>query len=205
MIFAPARNYAGLTANLFHSGDYFMPRGVPKNAAKSGKVNKAELIRKTAKAMGKTVRPRDIVAALKEKGVVVTSPQVSKTLKAAGFHRKPHGKKAAASTTNASEHINKAQKIRDVAKTMGKKVRPKDIIAVLAKEGIKVSSAQVSTTLRAAGFRRKRRGKKAAAAAHPATAHGLNLDALLAAKALIAKVGSVELAQEALAAMKKLG
>jgi hypothetical protein len=41
--------------------------------------------------------------------------------------------------------------------------------------------------------------------AHPATGHALNLDALLAAKALIDKVGSVELAQEALAAMKKLG
>jgi arginine repressor len=183
-----------------------MPRGVPKNAAKSGKVNKAELIRKTAKAIGKTVRPRNIVAALKEQGVVVTSPQVSKTLKAAGFHRKPHGKKAAATTTSAAEHINKAQKIRDVAKSMGKKVRPKDIIAELAKEGITVSSAQVSTTLRAAGFRRKRRGKKIAAmGAHPATGHALNLDALLAAKALIDKVGSVELAQEALAAMKKLG
>jgi arginine repressor len=102
--------------------------------------------------------------------------------------------------------VNKAQKIRDVAKTMGKKVRPRDIIAVLAKEGIKVSSAQVSTTLRAAGFRRKRRGKKgAAAAAHPATGNGLSLDALLAAKALIAKVGGIEAAQEALAAMKKLG
>jgi arginine repressor len=194
-------------ADSFHSGGYFMPRGVPKNAAKSGKVNKAELIRKTAKTMGKTVRPRDIVAALKEKGVVVTSPQVSKTLKAAGFHRKDRGKKAAAASSNAAEHINKAQKIRDVAKTMGKTVRPKDVIAELAKEGITVSSAQVSTTLRAAGFRRKRRGKKVAAAAgaRPATGHRLNLDALLAAKALIAKVGSIELAQEALAAMKKLG
>jgi arginine repressor len=182
-----------------------MPRGVPKNAAKSGKVNKAELIRKTAKTMGKTVRPRDIVAALKEKGVVVTSPQVSKTLKAAGFHRKAHGKKAAVTTSNAAEHVNKAQKIRDVAKTLGKTVRPRDVIAELAREGITVSSAQVSTTLRAAGFRRKRRGRKAAAGAPPASGIGLNLDALLAAKALIAKVGSIELAQEALAAMKKLG
>ena len=34
------------------------------------------------------------------------------------------------------------------------------MIAELAKEGVKVSSAQVSMTLRSAGYRRKRRGKK---------------------------------------------
>ena len=97
-----------------------MPRGVPKKAAKSGQVNKAELIRKTAKAMGKTVRPRDIIAALKEQGVVVTSPQVSKTLKAAGFHRKTRGKKAAAATNSAGE-TSKAQRIRDVAKSSARR------------------------------------------------------------------------------------
>ncbi len=70
-----------------------MPRGMPKKAAKNGQVNKAELIRKTAKAMGKTVRPRDIIDALRKQGVVVTSQQVSKTLKAAGFHRRTRGKR----------------------------------------------------------------------------------------------------------------
>jgi arginine repressor len=183
-----------------------MPRGVPKKAAKSGQVNKAELIRKTAKSMGKTVRPRDIIAALREQKVVVTSQQVSKTLKAAGFHRRTHGKKAAAATNNTAE-TSKAQRIRDVAKTLGRKVRPRDVIAELAREGITVSSAQVSSTLRAAGYRRKRRGRKVASvrAAAASSSNGLNLDALIAAKALIAKVGSVEVAEEALRAMKKLG
>ena len=180
-----------------------MPRGIPKKAAKSSQVNKAELIRKTAKSMGKTVRPRDIMAALKKQGVVVTSQQVSKTLKAAGFHRRTRGKTAAAATSSTGE-TSKAQRIRDVAKTLGKKVRPRDVIAELAKEGITVSSAQVSMTLRSAGYRRKRRGRKVAAAAHPATTNGLNLDALIAAKALIAKVGSIEVAEEALRAMRKL-
>jgi arginine repressor len=183
-----------------------MPRGIPKKAAKSGQVNKAEMIRKTAKSMGKTVRPRDIIAALKKQGVVVTSQQVSKTLKAAGFHRRTRDKKAAATTNNAAE-TSKAQRIRDVAKTLGRKVRPRDVIAELAKEGITVSSAQVSMTLRSAGYRRKRRGRKVAAttAATTSSSNGLNLDALIAAKALIAKVGSVEVAEEALRAMKKLG
>jgi arginine repressor len=183
-----------------------MPRGVRKIAAKNGEVNKAELIRTTAKAMGKMVRPRDIIATLKEQGVTVTSPQVSKTLKAAGFHRKTRGKKAAAGASNAGE-VSKAQRIRDVAKTLGKKVRPRDVIAELAKEGVKVSSAQVSMTLRSAGYKRRRRGKKGAGttAAAPSTANGLNVEALIAAKALIAKVGSVAVAEEALKVLKKLG
>jgi arginine repressor len=182
-----------------------MPRGVKKSAAKSGEVNKAELIRTTAKAMGKTVRPRDIIAALKEKGVTVSSALVSKTLKRAGFHRKSRSGKAAATARSANE-VSKAQRIRDIAKTLGKKVRPRDVIAELAKEGVKVSSAQVSMTLRSAGYKRRRRGKRsAAAAAHPAVGNGLNLDALIAAKALIAKVGSVETAEEALRVLKKLG
>jgi hypothetical protein len=109
-------------------------------------------------------------------------------------------------TADASKPT-KAQRIRDVAKTMGKKIRPKDIIAVLAKEGVKVSSAQVSTTLRAAGYRRKRRGKKApvGAAAAPVVSNGLNLGALIAAKELIHKAGGVKAAEAAIQAMKKLG
>jgi arginine repressor len=183
-----------------------MPRGVPKKAAESGNLTKAEQIRQTARRMGKTVRPRDIVAALKERGVVVTGPEVSKTLKRAGFKRKTRGEKAAAATSSAAGQLNKAQRIRDVAKTLGKKFRPMDIIAELAKEGITVTSGQVSSTLSAAGYRRKRHGKKTtAAASHPSSGNGLNLEALIAAKALIAKVGSVEVAQEALAALKKLG
>ncbi len=195
-----------------------MPRGVPKKAAESGQVNRAELIRQTAKKIGKNVRPRDIIATLKEQGITVSHSLVTKTLKRAGFKPKARGKKpaapksslgrkTAAPTSQAAGQVNKAQRIRDVAKTLGKKVRPKNVISELAKEGITVSSAQVSSTLSAAGYRRKRRGKKTAAASatHPASGNGLNLEALIAAKQLIQKVGGIEVAQEALAALKKLG
>jgi hypothetical protein len=62
-------------------------------------------------------------------------------------------------------------------------------------------------TLHSAGYRCKRRGQKVAAvtAAAVSSSNRLNLDALIAAKALIAKLGSVEVAEEALRAMKKLG
>jgi transposase len=180
-----------------------MPRGVKRSA--EGQPTKAELIRKTAKTMGKTVRPSGIIAALKEQNVVVGYTQVSKALKSAGFHRKTRGKKVAATASGASD-VSKAQRIRDIAKTLGKKVRPRDVIAELTKQGVEVSSAQVSMTLRSAGYKRSRRRKRAAAAvAHPASGNGLNIEALIAAKALIAKVGSVETAEEALKVLKKLG
>ena len=65
-----------------------MPRGVPKKAAESGQVNRAELIRQTAKKKGKSVRPKDIIAALKEQGITVSHSLVTKTLKRAGFKPK---------------------------------------------------------------------------------------------------------------------
>jgi transposase len=114
-------------------------------------------------------------------------------------------KKRAGNLMKSNVEVNKAARIRGVAKSIGKKVRPRDVIAELAKEGVVVSSAQVSTTLRAAGYRSKRHGRKAAASvASPVENQALNLGSLLAAKAFIDKAGSVEGAEAALAALKRL-
>jgi hypothetical protein len=106
----------------------------------------------------------------------------------------------------AAEQPSKAEMIRQTAKSLGKKVRPRDIIAKLKEQGVEVSSALVSSTLRAAGFRRKRRGRKAGTTSVQAraSANGLNLEALIAAKALIEKVGGIENAEAAISALKKL-
>jgi 23S rRNA pseudoU1915 N3-methylase RlmH len=191
----------------------FMPR--PKkqaaNGAESGQVNKAELIRQTARSMPKPVRPRDIIAILKAKGVTVTSPQVSKTLKQAGFKRKGRRRKSAAA--NGAGDVSKAERIRQLAKAMGKSVRPRDIVATMAKEGVKVASAQVSTVLAAAGYRRKgrkgRKGRRRAATAGTnsiarSAGQSLDIEALVAAKALVAKVGGLDRAEAALSVLKKL-
>ncbi|HTU26688.1 MAG TPA: hypothetical protein VMF30_14870 [Pirellulales bacterium] len=114
-------------------------------------------------------------------------------------------KAALTKATHANGEVNKAQAIRDTAKTLGTKVRPKDIIATLAAEGIVVSSPQVSATLKAAGYRRKRRGHGAPAAAHGhARSTEVSLEHLLAAKALADKLGSVEAARKAIDVLTKL-
>jgi lambda repressor-like predicted transcriptional regulator len=187
-----------------------MPRpkkhAATNDSAESGKMNKAEMVRQIAKSIGKTVRPRDIVAAMKEKGVTVSYTQVSKALQSSSFRRRGRRRRVAAANGAATAGSpTKAERIRQVAKSFGKKFRPRDIIAELAKEGTVVSSAQVSATLRDAGYRRRRRGRRGAvtSAASPA-ASGLNIEALVAAKALIAKVGGIANAEAAISALKKL-
>ena len=104
-----------------------------------------------------------------------------------------------------NDNASKAELIRQTAKALPKPIRPRDIIAALKEKGIEVSYPQITSALKAGGFHRRRRRKGVGTASQAPTANGLNLDALLAAKALIQKVGSVEAAEEALRAMKKLG
>ena len=84
----------------------------------------------------------------------------------------PAAKRRKKTTHTKASHahggVNKAQAIRDAAKKLGKKVRPKDIIAALAADGITVSSPQVSSTLKAAGYRRTRRTGRLRFASRPA-------------------------------------
>ncbi len=125
-----------------------MPRRKRVRGANGAGVSKAELIRQTATAMGESARVRDVVAALKAQGVAVSSPQVSKTLKAAGIKLQRRGRRRAGATAAADPAgATKAERIRQMAKTMKKPVRPRDIISELAKEGMTVSSAQVERGL----------------------------------------------------------
>ena len=125
-----------------------MPRRKRVRGANGAAVTKAELIRQTASAMGESARVRDVVAALKAQGVAVSSPQVSKTLKAAGIKLQRRGRRRAGASAAADPAgATKAERIRQMAKTMKKPVRPRDIISELAKEGMTVSSAQVERGL----------------------------------------------------------
>jgi hypothetical protein len=104
---------------------------------------------------------------------------------------------------NAGE--SKAEQIRQIAKGMGGKVRPRDVIAQLAEQGVTVSSAQVSTVLRSMGMKRRPRGRRPAAALVASVASTLTLDSLMAAKRLVNQLGSVEAAKTAVDALAKLG
>jgi hypothetical protein len=155
---------------------------------------------------------QQVVDGLKAEGVTVTVGLVhnvksrKKAEKAAAKAAAPAANSRAAPASNAPGGT-KADAIRDVAKGMEKPVRPRDVIAVLKSQGVKASSAQVSTVLRAMGMKRKRRRKAAAGGAVPSAAANsaaLNIDDLVAAKKLVGQVGSIEKVKQALAALARL-
>jgi hypothetical protein len=116
-------------------------------------------------------------------------------------------KKRKTKKQSAPNKINKAQAIRDSANELGKKARPRDIIAALAEKGITVSSPQVSVTLKAAGLRRGRRRKKvslAVAAMPSSNGHGFDINDMVKVKKLANELGGIAKLKELAAALEKL-
>jgi hypothetical protein len=114
-----------------------------------------------------------------------------------------------------AKEVNKSEEIRKVATSMkakGEKPRPVAIIATLKKQGVDVSSPQVSMVLKKMGFRprKRRKGGKASAAgkvgavkAAPARNGAISVDDLLAAKKVATTFGGADRAIAALAALKQ--
>ena len=103
--------------------------------------------------------------------------------------------------------VSKAQSIRDMAKVLGKKTRPRDIIAALAEKGIVVTSPQVTQTLKAAGFRRGRRkkAKTGIVTAKPsANGHGFDINELVKVKKLAEEIGGTAKVKELATALERL-
>ena len=124
-----------------------------------------------------------------------------------GRRKKKVAAARAVSRNGASKHGEKAEAIRAAAKSLGKKVRPRDVIAMLKKQGITVTSAQVSTTLKRMGMKPVRRGSKPgrpAAAVHATRSTSISIDDLIAAKKLVEQLGSLDAASQALSALAKL-
>ena len=109
-----------------------------------------------------------------------------------------------------TKDVNKSAEIRRIAAAMkekGEKPRPVVIIAQLKKQGIEVSSPQVSMVLKRMGFkpRRRRNAEAAAKALRPAGRSGpISVEDLVAAKRLVGHFGTADRAMAALAALKRL-
>jgi hypothetical protein len=109
-----------------------------------------------------------------------------------------------------AKDVNKSAEIRRIAAAMkekGEKPRPIVIIAQLKKQGVEVSSPQVSMVLKRMGFRpRKRRGADAVAKTQrPAGRVGpISVEDLIAAKRLVSHFGTADRALAAIAALRRL-
>jgi len=140
-----------------------------------------------------------------------TAPKTRKAVRA---------KKAAIRKDSAEEMTSKADLIRKVAgiiRAKGEKPRPSEIVKILKEEGVTVAPAQVSMTLKAAGYRplRKRRtGTRATTSAQAkktnlkqnangGRASQISMDDLLAAKSVSGAFGGTDKAIAVLQALKQ--
>ena len=123
--------------------------------------------------------------------------------------RKPVSKKPAEEITSKADLI---RKVAGIIKAKGEKPRPTDIVKILAEEGVTVAAAQVSMTLKAAGYgslRKRRKGEKTAGetvakkAAGAGRAHQISIDDLLAAKSVSGAFGGTDKAIAVLQALKQ--
>ena len=114
-------------------------RAAKKTAAStngSAGATKADQIREVAGGMEKPVRPRDVVAALKDRGVNVSSAQVSTVLLAMGMKkRKRRRRKMAAGSTNnsASLNINDLVLAKKLVAQVGSVEKVREALAALAR------------------------------------------------------------------------
>ena len=120
---------------------------------------------------------------------------------------KKEGKPASSKAPNKSEEIRKTAK---AMKDKGEKPRPVSIIAALKKQGIEVSSPQVSMVLKRMGFRPRRRrkaGTQAAAAGggkalRTARPTKISVDDLVAARKAVGQLGGLDRALAAIEALR---
>ena len=115
------------------------------------------------------------------------------------------------------KEINKSEEIRKVATSMkakGEKPRPVAIIATLKKQGVEVSSPQVSMVLKRMGFRPRRRRKNGAAGKPVATTAGsakavrmkatkISVEDLVAAQKAVSRLGGLDRALAAIEALRQ--
>ena len=117
----------------------------------------------------------------------------------------------------ASKDVNKSAEIRKIAAAMkasGEKPRPVTIIEVLKKQGVEVSSPQVSMVLKRMGFRPRKRRKGGKLAGGVATTRGsgkavrtkatkMSIEDLVAAKKAVSSLGGLDRALAAIEALRQ--
>lgn len=101
---------------------------------------------------------------------------------------------------------NKSQAIREMSLQLGRKARPRDVIAGLKEKGVEVSPALVTNVLSRAAMRKGRKVRRLVGAAVNARRSGgdVSIDSLVSAKKLIDQVGSVGEAKKAIDAIARL-
>jgi len=158
-----------------------------RKVADKSEPSKSDVIREILKA-NQSAGLKEIRATLDERGVKASDALINKI---------KYGRNGAKTGgSRKSGNPSKADAIRDMFGALGEQARSRDVIAALAKRGMTVSSAQVSTlrkTLSGRGMTFNASGS-----------HAVSLEHLLAAKNLAERLGGIEAAMQALNSLAKL-
>jgi arginine repressor len=208
--------FQGQTILLLERAPIFSPEfAVMARAKSTNGTTKSDLVREYLRS-NPDATANEIMASLRAQGVSLATAHKVRYLE--GLKRGGRGRKPSRAGTTASSQPTesargtKANAIRDVAQTMTQPVRPRDVVAALAGQGITVSRTQVSQVLTSMGMRRRRGGRKgasrregaAARSATPTTSQAFSLDALIAAKKLANQLGGISAAKQAVDALARL-
>lgn len=152
--------------------------------------SKSNVIRDILKAH-RNAGVKEIRETLKERGVEASDALINKIK----YGRNRNGSKKSRGRSKENS-TSKADSIRNMLAQMGAEARSRDVIAALAKRGVPVSSAQVSTLRKTTHSRRSSTGST--------SVQDVSLEHLLAAKNLAERLGGIEVARRALANLAKL-
>jgi hypothetical protein len=169
-----------------------------------GTVSKSDAVREYLSSHA-TAPVKEIATALSEQGVEVSVALINKIKYSdrKTSHRRKRGGRRAMASAAGSKGTSKAQAIRDALTHLGRRSRPRDVIAHLKAGGVVVSPAQVSAVRKVfrkhGGFKRSAGGS----AARTNGDGGIAIEHLIAAKRLADQVG-LEAARRALEFLVKL-
>jgi arginine repressor len=94
---------------------------------------KADAIRDAAKTLPKPIRPRDVVAALAEKGVTVSNAQVGQVLKGMGMRRRRRGRRMVVETVASTLTLESLLAAKKLVNQLGSVGAAKHAVDALAK------------------------------------------------------------------------
>jgi uncharacterized protein YneF (UPF0154 family) len=162
-----------------------------QRAVKAKAASKSDVIRDILKSH-QNAGVKEIRATLEERGVKASDALINKIK----YGRNRTAGKKSRGRGKANSQTSKADAIRTMLSEMGAEARSRDVIAALAKRGMAVSSAQVSTLRKTSHNKRSSPGSS--------TLHAISLEHLLAAKNLAERLGGIEVARQALASLARL-
>ena len=159
-----------------------------KKKSAAGTASKSDAIRGVL-AASPSANLQEIKEKLRAKGVKASDALINKIK----YGRGRRGKKG---RNRRAAGISKAEAITSMFERMGHDARPRDVIGALAKKGLKVTSAQVSTLRRKLSANGRQR--------RPAAATVVSLEHLLAAKQLAERLGGIRVARQAIDSLARL-